>query len=277
MGDRMNAAVEAAFQAVADVHKLMSFHEPESDLARLNHKARAEPVSVHPWTWQVLQTALDLHRLSGGIFDIAIAPVLQDMKLLPRHPDQPRPAASFRSASNAMELLHDGRVRFKHPHLQIDLGGIAKGFAVDRATDVLRQHGVPMGLVNAGGDLAAFGTPLWNIDIRNPREPACLLCRVGLRDAALASSGSCFDPVMSVNTRISAVIDPRIATAVRTPGATVRASSCMIADALTKVVMLAGPSAAPLLDHYAADAMIMRADGSLQMTQDFESAVCLAA
>jgi thiamine biosynthesis lipoprotein len=271
----MNAAMEAAFQGVAEVHKLMSFHEPESDLARLNRKAWAEPVSVHPWTWQVLQTALDLYRLSCGIFDIAIAPVLQDMKLLPRHPD--RPAASFRSVSNAIELLHDGRVRFKHPHLQIDLGGIAKGFAVDRATDVLREHGVPMGLVNAGGDLAAFGTRLWNIDIRNPREPACLLCRVGLRDAALASSGSCFDPVMSVNTGISAVIDPRSGTAVRTPGATVRASSCMIADALTKVVMLAGPSAGPVLDHYAADAMIMRADGSLQMTQDFDSAVCLAA
>jgi len=273
----MNAAVEAAFQAAAEVHKLMSFHEPESDLARLNREAWAEPVSVHPWTWQVLQTALDLHRLSDGTFDIAIAPVLQDMRLLPRHPDQPRPAAPFRSASNAIELLHDWRARFKHPHLQIDLGGIAKGFAVDCAIDVLRRHGMPMGLVNAGGDLAAFGMQPWNIDIRNPREPACLLCRVGLKDAALASSGSCFDPVMSVNTGISAIIDPPSGTAVRTLGATVRASSCMIADALTKVIMLAGPSAGPVLDYYAADAMIMRADGSLQMTQDFESAVCLAA
>jgi thiamine biosynthesis lipoprotein len=274
---RMHAAVEAAFAAVAKVHSLMSFHDPESDVGRLNRCAWAEPVVVHPWTWRVLQTAVDLHRRSSGAFDIAVAPVLQERKFLPQHPDEPQPTAAHWASAEAIQILPGG-VQFKAAQTKIDLGGIAKGFAVDRAIDVLRGEGIMAGLVNAGGDLGAFGPNEWKVHIRDPGHPARLLCCVGVRDAALASSSRYCNPMQDASTIGSAIVEPRSGTIVRNgAGASVRAPSCMIADALTKVLLVSGDSAGPLLDGYGADGLIVFADGRLHMTQDFASAVCLAA
>ena len=79
----MNAAIDAAFEAVASVHRLMSFHDPDSDVGRLNREARVRPVRVHAWTFRVLEAAVELHRRSNGIFDISVAAALQAMGLLP--------------------------------------------------------------------------------------------------------------------------------------------------------------------------------------------------
>jgi thiamine biosynthesis lipoprotein len=80
----LEAAVEAAFAAVATVHRLMSFHEPDSDVGRLNRHAAADAVRIHDWTYEVLEVALDIHHCSGGTFDITVAPALQALGLLPR-------------------------------------------------------------------------------------------------------------------------------------------------------------------------------------------------
>src|ERR1043166_1206437 len=77
------AAIEAAFEALATVHDLMSFHETASDVSRLNREAHAHPVAVHPWTYEVLQAACELNQGSNGLFDVAVAPALQRMRLLP--------------------------------------------------------------------------------------------------------------------------------------------------------------------------------------------------
>jgi thiamine biosynthesis lipoprotein len=274
----MHAAVEAAFLAVAEVHRLMSFHDPHSDVSRLNGKAWQRAVSVHDWTFQVLQAALDLHRRSRGVFDIAIAPVLQDMGLLPRLKVDRSSSPEKFATGEAVELLPDNCVRFKHPGARIDLGGIAKGFAVDRAIDVLRDHGMPRGLVNAGGDLAAFGPHPETICIRDPRDPRRLLLRIEIDNQALASSGHFFDPFRSASALGSAIIDPCTRKPAQTnDAATVRAPSCMVADALTKVVMVAGPSATALLEHCCASALVVSAAGDVQMTSDLQNAVCLAA
>src|ERR1700730_4713413 len=82
----MQAAVEAAFAAVATVHRLMSFHEATSDVSRLNRDAWSGAIPVHEWTYQVLDTALDLNRRSDGMFDVAVAPALQKLGLLPGTP-----------------------------------------------------------------------------------------------------------------------------------------------------------------------------------------------
>jgi thiamine biosynthesis lipoprotein len=273
----MNAAIEAAFEAVANVHNLMSFHESGSDVSRVNAEASARPVRVHPWTFRVLQAALDLHRLSAGAFDIAVAPRLQQLGLLPRHRDHRTWLAPSQATTEAIELLPGERVRFKSSGTRIDLGGIAKGFAVDRAIDVLRSAAIPTALVNAGGDLAAFGPSPHTVAVRDPRDPRRLMCRIVLGNEALASSGRYFDPFGSSEPVSSAVIDPSSQKPSHAAlGATVRAPSCMLADALTKVVMLAGPSATALLDHYRAGALVVSAGGIVRMTRDLQSTVCLA-
>src|SRR5215471_10326281 len=88
--DAAEAAVEAAFSAVATAHRLMSFHEADSDVSRLNRNAASGAVRVHDWTYRVLAAAGDLHRRSGGVFDVAVAPALQRMGLLPGTAPSPR-------------------------------------------------------------------------------------------------------------------------------------------------------------------------------------------
>jgi FAD:protein FMN transferase len=134
--------------------------------------------------------------------------------------------------------------------------------------------GIPQGLVNAGGDLAVFGEDATVVHIRDPRHPGRGLCRIELMNAALASSGGRFDPFESSEPRDSEVIDPKTRAPARAiHGATVRATSCMIADALTKVVMLTGEQAGALLARYDASALFMSSNGDLRATRDWSEGV----
>jgi thiamine biosynthesis lipoprotein len=137
---------------------------------------------------------------------------------------------------------------------------------------------MPAGLVNAGGDLMAFGPDPHAVHVRDPRDPGRLMCAIDVREEALATSGGRFDPSRSCDTIGAAIIDPGTgepASAIR--GATVRAPSCLVADALTKVVMIAGERAAALLDQLCASALIVLADGGIRITRDWQNAVHLAA
>ena len=273
----LETAIEAAFDVVAQVHGLMSFHDPDSDVSRLNSATTDRAIVVHGWTYEVLEAAADVHRRSKGSFNVAVAPALQHLGLLPR---------STRGASipvplpckDALELLPGNRVRMRAADAKIDLGGIAKGFTVDRAIDVLQRYGVPSGLVNAGGDLAAFGPDEHVVALRDPRDPARLMCRVTVRSAALASSGLLFNPLTSERGPHSATIDPESGQpASAISGATVRASTCTIADALTKVVMIAGAGSLEVLDHYVASALFVTANGDVQVTDDWQDMFPFAA
>jgi len=269
----LEQAVSAAFAAVALVHRLMSFHEPDSDLSRLNRSAATEPVAVHPWTAAVLRRARRLFHATAGLFDCAVGHDLARLGLLPAHDFGPGEAGDF----SAVEFLPGNRFAFA-ARIALDLGGIAKGFAVDRAIAVLRAHGVREALVNAGGDLAAFGPATETVHIRHPLDPRRLMCGIEIDAQALASSGNRFDPFRSANLSGPAVIDPRTRQAVRRfAAATVRAPSCLIADALTKVVIAEGPAAADLLDHYRAGALVISAAGDVEMTENLQGAVRLAA
>jgi FAD:protein FMN transferase len=272
-----DCAIEAAFTAVARVHRLMSFHAAESDVSRLNREACGRAVAVDAWTFAVLDTALDLNRRAGGAFDVTVAPTLQALGLLPAGPGG-RPSAPTPASAEDIELLPGCRVRFHQPGVRIDLGGIAKGFAVDRAVDALRAHGMPAGLVNAGGDLAAFGPHPETVHVRDPRDPRRLICAIEVREEALATSGGRFDPFRSGDALGSAIIDPAAGEPTRAiRGATVRAPSCMIADALTKIVIVAGERASTLLDHFHASALMVLADGDIRVTRGWRDAVSLAA
>jgi FAD:protein FMN transferase len=275
----LNRAIDAAFEAVSAVHRLMSFHDPDSDISRLNREAFDRPVRVHAWTFRVLETSMELHRRSNGVFDVAVAPVLQSMGLLPKL-DVETPIDGRTRTPDAIELIEgQAAVRFRDRRAKIDLGGIAKGFAVDRALDALRETGaVACGLVNAGGDLAAFGAEMQPIHIRHPRDPQRRIGHVKIGNEALASSARRFDPFHGADTGSPAIICPdgRASTS-GIDGVTVRAPSCMIADALTKIVMISGTSATDLLELYKASALLIAADGSVQISPDWQHAVDLAA
>jgi thiamine biosynthesis lipoprotein len=270
-------AVEAAFSVVAEVHRLMSFHEASSDVSRLNRAASNGAVVVHPWTCAVLEMAVEVNRHSAGAFDIGVAPALQRTGQLPGG-SEAWPSAASMPTAEAIELLADNQVRFLHPSVLIDLGGIAKGFAVDRAIEELRARGVRSAMVNAGGDLAAFGPEARVIHIRDPRSPDRLMCQIEVSNRALASSARRFDPFLSADTVDTAVIEPKTQMPARAAhGATVCAPSCMVADALTKVVMVAGKRAAAPLACFHASAIFVSTDGDIHTTCDWQGVLQHAA
>src|ERR1700681_4174759 len=270
-------AVEAAFSVVAEVHRLMSFHEASSDVSRLNRAASNGALVVHPWTCAVLEMAVEMNRHSAGAFDIGVAPALQRPGQLPGG-SKAWPSAASMPTVEAIELLADNHVRFLHPSVLIDLGGIAKGFAVHRAVELLRARGVRSAMVNAGGDLAAFGPEARVIHIRDPRSPSRLMCQIEVSNRALASSARRFDPFRSADTVDTAVIEPKTQMPARAAhGATVCAPSCMVADALTKVVMVAGKRAAAPLARFHASAIFVSTDGDIHTTSDWQGVLQHAA
>ena len=268
----LEAAAEAAFAAIASVQRLMSFHDPASDVSRLNRTAATRPVRVDAWTFEVIAAAVDLTRRTHGTFDITVAPLLQDAGLLPPAADADR-VGDARMADDPIEMLADNRIRLRGAGTRIDLGGIAKGFAVDRAIAALRAGGVSAALVNAGGDLAAFGPRAWPVHIRDPRDPREMIGAIEIRDEALASSGGSLDPIALTVVASTAVFDPRTrAPAATIAGATVRAPSAMLADALTKIVMIDGEAAAGLLTQFAAGALLVRPEGEIRITPSWQAA-----
>ena len=274
----IEALIDAAFGEVERVHGLMSFHEPESDVSRLNLQAGYRGVEVHDWTIEVLAAACDLHTRSNGAFDITVAPVLQRLGRLPGMPREfsgREPSGLMSStAKRGIELRPGNRVRFDGPEIVIDLGGIAKGYAVDRALNHLRRAGIASAQVNAGGDLATFGDAAAPVDIRDPRNPMCTLASIALQNGAVASSGCTYDPIETGQLSDCAVIDPACGSPVQTyAGASVCAETCMTADALTKVVMLSGRQSGEILEHYRASALLVAADGDICVTSNWPGVV----
>ena len=247
------AAMADAFATVAEVQRRMSYHDPASTLSRINREAARGAVDVDEWTFAVLSAAAEMHRVSGGVFDVTVAPPLEALGFLPATGALPS-VAGFED----VELRPDRTVRFHRPGLRIDLGGIAKGFAVDQAVAGLQRSGVPRGLVNAGGDLRVFGDEPFPVAIRHHENPRATLTTVALSNAALATSAHYFADRLVPGSTAGPIIDPQTgAQARRIRSASVRADSAMLADALTKVVMLAGEAVLPVLTHFRADAIFV--------------------
>ena len=144
------AAVDAGFAAISRVQRLMSVFDPDSDLGRINRLAHRAPVAVDPWTREVLVLALDVHEASGGLFDCGAAPQPVERGRLPA-----TGAAPVGSTLANLNFTSDGRVACSAP-TRLDLGGIAKGFAVHRAAAAhLRARGRGRGGA-PGGDLRNF-------------------------------------------------------------------------------------------------------------------------
>jgi FAD:protein FMN transferase len=169
----VEASVAAAIVAVEQVQKRMSFHDPASELSELNRQASRRPVEVHPWIYAVLRRAKMISAASDGLFDVTVAPALMKAGVLPRLFDMP---AATGGDWRDLELLPDNRVCFAKP-LLLDLGGIAKGYAVDLAFHALRRGGCTQGSVNAGGDLrvCAAQPQLIHLRTRNALAPAAEL------------------------------------------------------------------------------------------------------
>jgi thiamine biosynthesis lipoprotein len=253
---RLHAAIDKAFAAVCAVHRLMNFHDPGSDVSRLNSGAARKPLRVNPWTRRVLLAARNFSRETGGAFDITAGASGSDTGFLSESS-----AGRFRGNWRDIIFGPEDRVHFRRP-LLIDLGGIAKGFAVDRATEALIGAGATGGVVNAGGDLRAFGPKAHIVNIRHPLDPGLRARTISVRDGSIATS-------IARNSRPDfANQQPCFDGRTRTPllhniGATVCAPDCMTADALTKIALTMRHEARPILRKHQARAFLFIGESAL--------------
>lgn len=215
-------ALQAAFTAVRRVQACMSRFEPDSDIARFAALLSGASMEVEYETAVVLQTAWALQQASGGLFDITLG----------RAPDGWRCEGRSLHKQSATAAF--------------DLGGIAKGYAVDSAVETLQRLGCPAGWVNAGGDLRAFGSVLLPVLLRD-EDSGGVRPFMQLSDAAFATSRFGVRRTSQVWAAGSCRVDAHVSVA---------APSCLWADALTKVVAASGDVQHPLLLEHGACAWL---------------------
>lgn len=239
----------AAFAAIADVHLRLHTHGRRSELVRIARHAHRRAVVVSRDTHALLRLARRLAGATQGAF----AP-LRDV-----HGAGRRAVFARRAQRNALAdllLLRGRRVRSRAA-LSLDLGGFAKGHAVDRAVAALRGSGATAGRVNAGGDLRVFGADHWlPVRVRLPHRASLALPLFELCDAAVATSADYFRDAAAT------LLDTRSARRRRFGASiSVAAPTCALADALTKVVALRPARAADWLARFGATAFRIEADG----------------
>lgn len=208
----------AALRVFRRVDSLMSNWTTTSEVARLNHVCAAGPTRVHPEVARVLARALQVGRDSDGAFDITVEPLVRAWGFLGGRPHVPAPAeaeAAFRRVG-AAQLRFDeaaGTLHYANAGVRVDLGGIAKGHAVDAAAETLRAHGVRDALVDLTGNMFAMGAPaggqFWRIGIRDPRDRVSHFARVRLRDAGISTSGKYEQFVAADGRTYGHIMDPR--------------------------------------------------------------------
>lgn len=240
------ALIEAVFDDMRRIDQLMSTHRADSELSRINASAADTAVVTTCELLDLIQLALDYSELTGGAFDITYASAgrYYDYRAGTR-PD----TGQLQSALPAIDYHHieldrdRGSIHYRHPGAYIDLGGIAKGYAVDRAVALLRDAGIEYATVSAGGDSRVLGRHRdrpWQIGIRNPRADG-IITLIPLEDAAISTSGD-YERFFEQNgIRYHHILDPATGDSAReVRSASIIGRSATRTDALSTSVFVLG-------------------------------------
>ncbi|MFH1037424.1 MAG: FAD:protein FMN transferase [PVC group bacterium] len=245
-------ALDACWSEAERLEKIFSRYMPESELNRINREAGLKPVGVSGEMMAVLSRSVEISRLTGGAFDVTVGPLMEIWGFFPQRKGRLPTGeeigqALSRCGWEKIELDRSGRtVRFRVPGLTIDLGGLAKGYVVDRLAALLVSKGIKSALVNAGGDIYCLGRypdgRRWRIGMEHPRDDDEVLTVLELSDRAVATSGDYRNYFVRRRKRYSHIIDPRTG---RPAGSGVVESSvlapdCATADALATALFVVG-------------------------------------
>jgi thiamine biosynthesis lipoprotein len=256
---------EISFGRIARVQSLMSFGDPSSELSRLNACGHLHPLSINPWTREVIAEAQRLGKASEGVFDIAVAPTMDSLGFLPhlhvrqKHEEE---EATLRDV-----VLHDnGRVSFRRL-LRLDLGGLARGFAMDKAAEILIEANVGSATIAAGGDFRFIGRRPKLLPLRDPTATATAdrMLSAKVTAPAVVTRAAYFANRCHHWRKSSHILHPCTQKPMRSNvTVSVFAQSCVQAEALTKVVLLDEPDSwKALLKRERASAVFVTAKGEV--------------
>lgn len=243
----------AAWKEMERLERVFSERRADSEVTLINRMAGKSPARVDPEVLKVTRAALEFSRRSEGAFDPTWAALTRDPHGWRINPDNPRvpseedlrwilPRVDYRNVE-----INEGesQVFLREPGMALGLGGIAKGYIVDRAVSVLRAGGAMAGIVNAGGDLRVFGKPwagpAWRIGVRDPLHPDRLVARLSISDGAVTTSGNYERAVVVNGVRYHHIFDPHTGMpACGLAGVTMVAPEAVTADALSTAVFVLG-------------------------------------
>jgi thiamine biosynthesis lipoprotein len=218
--DRLEAAADAAFAEVRRLERMLSNYRPNSELSRVNREAAERPVRVSDELFELLAACLEYSRASEGAFDITVGPLMKVWGFYKGTGRLPAPeevkAALARVGYRHIVLDPEQRtVRFTQPGVELDPGGIGKGYAVDRMVAILKEHGIRSALVSASGSsIYGLGAPPsepegWEVRIRHPRDETKTVETLRLKDCSLSTSGSYEKFFVAGGKTYSHIMDPR--------------------------------------------------------------------
>ncbi len=219
-GDQMEGAVDAAFAEVKRLDGMLSNYRPDSELSQVNRFAAERPVKVTPELFELLSACLNYSRESEGAFDITVGPLMRVWgfyKGTGRLPATEQVTQALEKVGYRKVVLNaeDRTVKFTRPGVELDPGGIGKGYAVDHMIDVLKDNGISSALVSAGGSsIYGLGTPKnegpgWEVKIRDPKDAQKTAATVYLKDESMSTSGS-YEKFFQAEGKIySHIMDPR--------------------------------------------------------------------
>lgn len=244
-------AISLAFDKINHIEDLMSDYDPDSQLSQVNREAFDRPIPVDAELFELLTASVEYSKLSDGAFDVTVGPVVQLWRKAKTDQAAPTPEAlaAAKAAVGYQNLLLDAEnqtVRFMKQGMFIDLGGIAKGYAVDKAVEILRNAGLKGGMVDIGGNLKCFGIPAnntehWYIGLQDPENEDSILLKLILDDRAVATSGDYRRFVTINGEKHSHIINPATADSAQSlSSVTIITADAMAADALSTAVSVMG-------------------------------------
>lgn len=247
--------IEAGFAEINKVDELMSDYKNDSEISKVNRDAFKQAVKVSKPTYEVLQKAVRFSKLSSGAFDVTVGPLVQLWRLASEANSVPTDTElQYARSKVGYELLYldanEMSVRFAVDGMKLDLGGIAKGYAIDKAVEAMKKSGALGAMVDIGGDIRCFGKPSkgkshWLIGVQDPNQTEGLigtsLLVLKLTDAAIATSGNYRRFALIQGRKYSHIINRKTAAAADgLSSVTIIANNAMDADALATAITVMG-------------------------------------
>jgi FAD:protein FMN transferase len=255
-GEALPRVVEEAFDEVDRIDRLMSHYKADSALSQINREAAHRPVSVAAELFDLVAASMRYNRDSGGAFDITVGPLMKAWGFFRGEGRVPTPyelAAAHGHVGGGHVILDPAAktIRFSHAGVELDLGGIAKGYAVDRAASLLRERRIASALISAGGStIYGFGAPpgraAWEVTLQDPIDPRNTALTVHLKDRAFSVAGASEKSFEAGGVEYSHIVDPRNGRPVQgVLSVAVLASTGTAGDALDNAFFVLGPKHSP--------------------------------
>lgn len=285
--DEAKEAIDAGFAVIKKIAEEINYFSDDSELSAINRAAGSHPVKVSRDTIDLLLKTLEVSRFSGGAFDPTIAPVLRFWQFSRGQKEYPVPSPlAIRRALRLVDyrkIMIDGdrsEVFLPEKEMEMDLRGIAKGYAADRAIEAIRSYGISSAIVAVAGDIRTLGSRndggAWNIGIQNPRPEKesdrpweDIMARISIRNAAVSTSGDYQRYFMNNGVRYHHIIDPQTGFPAHTGliSVTVVAPEGYLTDSLATAVFILGPARGMnLLRSLGLDGVLIKEDRSILIT-----------